>query len=158
MQQQRGRRATNAQAVIETALVIPILLALISAFLAVMIQVEAQQEMDAATKLAAESVFQAPRLAVDANGTTCCAQNPGAADSLDTSGLPKGCRFAAETFYGTMSFRRYLSFPAQREPGSHPLCLRGGSPLARARSSYIECEVAFLATAFNPPAGPRAVA
>jgi hypothetical protein len=153
----RGRRAMNAQAVIETALVIPILLVLISAFLAVMIQVEAQQEMDAATKLAAESVFQAPRLAVDANRTTCCAQNPGAADSLDTSGLPKGCRFAAETFYGTMSFRRYLIFPAQREPGSHPLCLRDGTPLAGARSSYIECDVAFLDTAINPPAGLRVV-
>lgn len=95
----RGHGEAGGQAVIETALVIPILLALISLFLAVMVQVETQQEMDAATKLAAESFFQAPSLAVDAAGTTCCAQTPGAADSLDTSGLPKGCRFAAETFY-----------------------------------------------------------
>lgn len=88
-----------AQAVIETAIVIPVLLALVSVFLAVMVQVEVQQEMEAATKLAAESYFQAPRLAVDARGTTCCPQRAGAPDSLDTSDLPKGCRFAAETFY-----------------------------------------------------------
>ncbi len=96
---------------------IPILLVLISVFLAVMVQVEAQQQMEAATKLAAESFFQAPREAVDANGTTCCAQTPGAPASLDTSGMPKGCRFAAETFYGTMTFRRFLVFGAQREQG-----------------------------------------
>ncbi|MGH7721584.1 MAG: hypothetical protein ACRENL_01945 [Candidatus Dormibacteria bacterium] len=143
----------DAQAVIETAIVIPILLALISVFMAIMVQVEAQQEMDAATKLAAESFFQAPRLAVDANGTTCCAQTAGAADSLDTSGLPKGCRFAAETFYGTMSYRRFLVFPAQRGAGSHPLCSRDGTPLGAARDSYIECEVHHLDTVLDPPAG-----
>jgi hypothetical protein len=147
----------DAQAIIETAIVIPILLALISVFLAIMVQVEAQQEMEAATKLAAESFFQAPRLAVDASGTTCCAQTTGSADSLDTSGLPKGCRFAAETFYGTMSFRRFLVFPAQRDTGSHPLCLRDGAPLGAVRNSYIECEVNFLDTALDPPAGLRVV-
>jgi Flp pilus assembly protein TadG len=52
----------NAQAIIETAIVIPVLLALVRVFLAVMVQVEAQQEMDSATKLAAESFFQAPRI------------------------------------------------------------------------------------------------
>lgn len=147
----------EAQAIIETAIVIPILLALICAFLAIMVQVEAQQEMDAATKLAAESFFQAPRLAIDANGTTCCAQIDGSADSLDTSGLPKGCRFAAETFYGTMSFRRFLTFPAQRDASSHPLCLRDGTPLGTARNSYIECDVDVLDAALDPPAGLRVV-
>jgi Flp pilus assembly protein TadG len=93
------RKGMDAQAVIETALVIPVLLALISAFLAVMVQVCVQQEMDAATKLAAESFFQAPQLATDSGGTTCCPQATAGADSLDTSGMPKGCRFAAETFY-----------------------------------------------------------
>jgi hypothetical protein len=153
----RGHGEAGGQAVIETALVIPILLALISLFLAVMVQVEAQQEMDAATKLAAESFFQAPSLAVDAAGTTCCAQTPGAADSLDTSGLPKGCRFAAETFYGTMTFRRFLVFPAQSGASSHPLCARDGAPLGAALSSYVECDVSFLDTALNPPAGLRVV-
>jgi hypothetical protein len=147
----------SAQAIIETAIVIPVLLALVSVFLAIMVQVEAQQEMDAATKLAAESFFQAPQLAVDANGTTCCAQTAGAADSLDTSGLPKGCRFAAETFYGTMSFRRFLVFPAQHAPLSHPLCSRDGTPLGAARSSFIECDVNHLDTALDPPAGLRVV-
>jgi hypothetical protein len=147
----------SAQAIIETAIVIPVLLALVSVFLAIMVQVEAQQEMDAATKLAAESYFQAPRLAVDANGTTCCAQATGSADSLDTSGLPKGCRFAAETFYGTMSFRRFLVFPAQHDDLSHPLCSRDGTPLGAARRSYIECDVNHLDTALDPPTGLRVV-
>jgi hypothetical protein len=147
----------GAQAIIETAIVIPVLLALVSVFLAIMVQVEAQQEMDAATKLAAESFFQAPQLAVDANGTTCCAPAAGAAGSLDTSGLPKGCRFAAETFYGTMSFRRFLVFPAQRDALSHPLCSRDGTPLGAARGSFIECDVNHLDAALNPPAGLRVV-
>jgi hypothetical protein len=147
----------NAQAIIETAIVIPILLALVSLFLAVMVQVEAQQEMDAATKLAAESFFQAPRLVVDAGGTSCCPQAPGAPDSLDTTGLPKGCRFAAETFYGTMSFRRFLVFPAQRDAGPHPLCVRDGTPLGAARNSDIECDVSYLDAALDPPAGLRVV-
>lgn len=59
------RRGMDAQAVVETAIVIPILLALISVFLAIMVQVEVQQQMDAATKLAAESFFQAPQSAAD---------------------------------------------------------------------------------------------
>ena len=133
------------------------MLVLISVFLAIMVQVEAQQQMEAATKLAAESFFQAPRQAVDANGTTCCAQTVGAADSLDTSGLPKGCRFAAETFYGTMSFRRFLVFGAQHDAQAHPLCTRDGTPLGAARRSYISCEVDFLDTAIAPPAGLRVV-
>jgi hypothetical protein len=149
----RPRRGLDAQAIIETAIVIPVLLALISAFLAVMIQVEVQQEMDAATKLAAESFFQAPRLALDAPGTTCCAEQPGAPDSLDTAGMPKGCRFAGETFYGTMTFRRFLVFPAQRAVAAHPLCTRAGTPIGGATSSFITCDVQFLDRAINPPAG-----
>ncbi|HSP64763.1 MAG TPA: hypothetical protein VLO10_01100 [Candidatus Deferrimicrobium sp.] len=153
------RRGADAQAVIETAIVIPILLALVSVFLAVMVQVEAQQEMEAATKLAAESFFQAPRHAVDASGTTCCASTGGtaAAAALDTSAMPKGCRFAAETFYGTMTFRRFLVFGAQREATAHPLCLRDGAPVGTARNSFITCEVDFLDTAIHPPSGLRVV-
>lgn len=154
----RGRRGSRGeaggQAVIETALAIPILLALISLFLAVMLQVEAQQEMDAATKLAAESFFQAPTLAVDAMGTTCCAV---AGAALDTSGMPKGCRFAAETFYGTMAFRRFLAFGNTGNPGSHPLCTRDGAPIGPAIGSDVECEVGFLDRTLNPPAGLRVV-
>jgi Flp pilus assembly protein TadG len=147
----------DAQAVIETAIVIPVLLALISAFLAVMVQVSAQQEMDAATKLAAESFFQAPRLATDSIGTTCCPQSTGAADSLDTSGMPKGCRFAAETFYGTMAFRRYLAFAAQRDVAAHPLCRRDGAPIGDALRSFITCDIDAVDTALNPPQGLRVV-
>jgi hypothetical protein len=151
------RRRADAQAIIETAIVIPVLLALVSVFLAVMVQVEAQQQMDAATKLAAESFFQAPREAIDANGTTCCVAADRAPDSLDTSGMPKGCRFAAETFYGTMTFRRFLVFGAQRDAATHPLCLRDGAPIGAAQHSYITCEVDFLDTAIHPPSGLRVV-
>ena len=49
------RRGMDAQAVIETAIVIPVLLALISVFLAIMVQVAAQQEMDAAHAAQARS-------------------------------------------------------------------------------------------------------
>jgi hypothetical protein len=147
----------DAQAVIETAIVIPVLLALVSAFLAIMVQVSAQQEMDSATKLAAESFFQAPQLATDSEGTTCCPQVAGGQDSLDTSGLPKGCRFAAETFYGTMSFRRYLVFAAQRTTTAHPLCLRDGAPLGRAQRSFITCDIDVVDTTLNPPTGLRVV-
>ena len=136
---------------------IPVLLALVSVFLAVMVQVEAQQQMEAATKLAAESFFQAPLHAIDANGTTCCARTAGSPGSLDTSGMPKGCRFAAETFYGTMTFRRFLVFEAQRDSAPHPLCLRDGAPLGSARSSYITCEVNFLDTTLQPPSGLHVV-
>lgn len=154
----RGRhRGSDAQAVIETAIVIPVLLALVTIFLALMVQVEVQQQMDAAVKLAAESFFQAPRLAVDPAGTTCCAQAPGMADSLDTSSLPKGCRFAAETFYGTMSFRQYLSFPAQAPGGGHPLCRRDGVGIGGVANSYITCDLDVVDPNLNPPRGLRVV-
>lgn len=151
------RRGMDAQAVVETAIVIPILLALISVFLAIMVQVEVQQQMDAATKLAAESFFQAPQSAVDASGTTCCAQSAGAPDSLDTAGMPKGCRFAAESFYGTMTFRRFQVFAAQQTGAGHPLCTRSGSAVGGAQNSYITCDIAFIDTKLNPPQGLRVV-
>ena len=153
----RHRGGAAAQAIIETAIVIPILLALVAVFLAVMVQEEAQQEMDAATKLAAESFFQAPRQAVDAAGTTCCAPPRESREVLDTSGLPKGCRFAAESFYGTLSSRRFLTFDAQNGSVAHALCLRDGSPLGSSRNSDITCEVDYLDTALNPPAGLHVV-
>lgn len=146
----------DAQAVIETAIVIPVLLALVAVFLAVMVQVAAQQEMDAATKLAAESFFQAPRLAVDAPGTSCCAGTGPSAAALDTSGMPKGCRFAAETFYGTMSFRDYLTFPST-SGAAQPLCTRDGTPLGGAANAEITCEIDARDPSLNPPAGLRVV-
>jgi hypothetical protein len=94
------RRGDDAQAVLETALVIPILLFLICNFIAVMVQVTVQQQLNSATALAAQSRFQAPENAVDAAGTRCCGAQ---GVTLVTSGLPTGCRYAAESFYGTMT-------------------------------------------------------
>ncbi len=97
----RGRRrGDDAQAVLETALVIPILLFLICNFIAVMVQVTVQEQLNSATALAAQSRFQAAENAHDPSHTRCCG-TPGA--TLDTSGLPTGCRYAAETFYGSMT-------------------------------------------------------
>jgi hypothetical protein len=151
------RRGTDAQAVIETAIVIPVLLALVSVFLAVMVQVAAQQEMDAATKLAAESFFQAPQHDVDVVGTSCCRVATTPATQLDTSGMPKGCRFAAETFYGTMTFRQYLQFPAERSGTDRPLCRRAGVALGSARNADITCDIDILDSTLNPPMGLRVV-
>lgn len=83
----RRHRRGNAQAIIETALVIPIMLFLITGFIGLMIQVELQQELDSATKLAAESTFQTSRGSHDAN-----------------TSMPRRCRYAGETFEGTVSF------------------------------------------------------
>ena len=97
----RSRRpGDDAQAVLETALVIPILLFLICNFIAVMVQVTVQEQLNAATALAAQSRFQAPDNAIDPPGMECCGTGHGA---LATAGLPTGCRYAAESFYGTMT-------------------------------------------------------
>jgi hypothetical protein len=114
----RGRRGDDAQAVLETALILPILLFLVCNFIGVMVQVTVQEQLNAATALAAQSRFQAPNNAVDPSGTRCC----GAGDSqLSTAGLPTGCRYAAETFYGTMT--TYTGMLVW-EPS--PLCTSGG--------------------------------
>jgi hypothetical protein len=94
------RRGDDAQAVLETALVIPILLFLVCNFIAVMVQVTVQEQLNSATALAAQSRFQAPESAIDAAGTRCCGLH---GVTLITAGLPTGCRYAAETFYGTMT-------------------------------------------------------
>jgi hypothetical protein len=173
----RRRRGCDAQAVLETALVIPIMLLLVCNFVALMVQVSVQETLDSATSLAAESRFQAPNNVFDPAGARCCpdprccAQSGGTA-SLVTAGLPTGCRFAAETFYGTIA----------REDGlltwhTGPLCLTGGdsgagtNPLLVAspypsspRDAHVSCVVGsvdatgathpgFLDRTLNPPAG-----
>ncbi len=104
---------------LETALVIPILLFLVCNFVALMVQVTVQQQLDAATALAAQSRFQAPESALDPSGTRCC----GAAGSWRStpSGLPTGCRYAAESFYGTMT-----TYTGMLVWQTAPLCTTGG--------------------------------
>ncbi len=60
---------------------------------------------------------------------------------------------ATIVFYGTMSFRRFLVFPAQRNPASQPLCVRSGTPVGGARDSFITCDTQFVDRALNPPGG-----
>ena len=121
----RRRRGSSAQAVLETALVIPIMLLLVCNFIAVMLQVSVQQQLDSATALAAESRFQAPQESLDPPGTACCPDPRccvgAAGPTLDTAGIPTGCRYAAETFYGTM--QGYAAILRWR---TGPLCLTGG--------------------------------
>lgn len=121
----RHRRRSSAQAVLETALVIPILLLLACNFIAVMLQVAVQQQLDSATALAAESRFQATQEAYDPPGTRCCVVprccSTTAAGPLVTAGMPTGCRFAAESFYGTIE-----GYAALLTWHRGPLCLSGG--------------------------------
>jgi hypothetical protein len=171
------RRSSDAQAVLETALVIPIMLLLVCNFIGLMLQVTVQEQLDSATALAAEARFQAPNTAFDAAGAQCCPDprccgvaSDGA--SLGTAGIPTGCRYAAETFYGTMQgYTRYMQWQ------NAPLCLTGGdsakgigvaggavpytqSPL----DAHVSCVIGavgpggvtyrgFLDRALNPPAG-----
>ena len=121
----RRRRHNGAQAVLETALVIPLMLLLVCNFIAVMLQVSVQQQMDSATALAAESRFQAPQEAFDATGASCCPDprccSGSAGSALATAEIPTGCRYAAETFYGTMQ-----GYAAILKWHTGPLCLTGG--------------------------------
>ena len=163
------RRGDDAQAVLETALVIPILLFLICNFVAVMVQVAVQQQLNAATALAAQSRFQAAEAAIDPTGTQCCGAHGG---TLVTSGLPTGCRYAAESFYGTMTtytgllhWQRATLCTSGGDSGS------GGSPPVRPvayrgspSSAEVSCDIGsikpggivvpgYLDRALNPPSG-----
>jgi hypothetical protein len=163
------RRGDNAQAVLETALVIPILLFLVCNFIAVMVQVTVQEQLNSATALAAQSRFQAPENAVDPSGSRCCGVN---GVPLVTSGLPTGCRYAAETFYGTMStYTGLLHWQAVT------LCTSGGDsgnaghaparPVAYAGSpstAEVSCDIGsvkaggavvpgYIDRSLNPPSG-----
>ncbi len=102
----RARRPPGlaGQAVLETALVLPILLFLTSGFIGLMLQVQAQQELDSATKLAAEAAFQAP--------------GPGGA-AVNTQAQS----YATTTFGGTMEFySRYLRWTTTTAGGAHVDC------------------------------------
>lgn len=77
-------RPRSGQALVETAITIPVMFILLLGFLAVLIRVEAQVELDAATSLAAASAVSAPTGSVESN------------------------RFAAETWRGTLHHYPYL--------------------------------------------------
>ena len=121
----RRRRRSSAQAVLETALVIPIMLLLVCNFIAVMLQVAVQQQLDTATALAAQSRFQATQEAYDPAGAACCPDPrcciTASGTALSTAGIPTGCRFAAESFYGSMQ-----GYTAILRWQRAPLCLTGG--------------------------------
>jgi hypothetical protein len=180
MRTARSSRRGGAQAVLETALVIPVLLLLVCNFAAVMVQVAAQEQLDSAVSLAAQSRFQATQEAFDPPGTRCCPDprccaRASDATSLDTGGLPTGCRYAAESFYGTMTFNERLL-----RWNTAPLCMTGGDSgsgggVAHAAAAYpgapeshVSCDVGsvgaagavfpgFLDRMLNPPFGLRVV-
>jgi hypothetical protein len=167
------RRGDNAQAVLETALVIPILLFLVCNFVAVMVQVTVQEQLNAATALAAQSRFQAPEDAVDRAGTRCCGAH---GTTLATSGLPTGCRYAAESFYGTMT-----TYTGLLHWQTAAMCTSGGDsgnagnppvrPVAYAGSpsnADVSCDIGsikpggivvpgYVDRALNPPSGLEVV-
>ena len=99
-----GRASERAQAVLETALVLPILLFLTCGFVGLMLQVQARQELDTATALAAQAAFQAP-------GPASAPTNSLALD------------YSATTFSGTMEFySRYLRWQTTTSRGAHVDC------------------------------------
>jgi hypothetical protein len=128
-----------------------------------------QQQLNSATALAAQSRFQAPENAVDPAGSRCCA-TPG--DSLVTAGLPTGCRYAAETFYGTMT-----TYTGLLHWHTEALCTSGGDsgngaippvqPVAYAGSpahAEVSCDIGsikpggavvpgYVDRTLNPPSG-----
>lgn len=102
-------RFQRAQAIVEMALVIPILFYITFAFIGCMIIVQTQQELQTALQLAAQSSFQADQ------GTY-------------SGGVLTDCLYAEESFNGTMSYYgKYLVWQ------KHPLCTickaRGASGL-----------------------------
>lgn len=78
------RKTTFGQAVVETALVLPLLLVLIFNMLGLMIHVRYQQELDAATSLAASAAIAAPYQAQDT-----------------ATGVAFGQEYATQAFDGT---------------------------------------------------------
>jgi hypothetical protein len=56
----RRRRGQSGQALLETAITIPLMLVVLLGFLAVLVRVEAQVELDTATSLAAAAAVTAP--------------------------------------------------------------------------------------------------
>lgn len=77
-------RSQRGQALLETALTVPLMVLLLLGFLAVLVRIEAQLELDAATSLAAAAAVNAP------------------------AGSPLSAEYARETWSGTLGQYRYL--------------------------------------------------
>lgn len=76
--------AQGGQALLETAITVPLMLLLLLGFLAVLVRIEAQLELDAATSLAAAAAANAP------------------------AGSPLSAEHARQTWAGTLRQYRYL--------------------------------------------------
>lgn len=80
----RDQRSQLGQALLETALTVPLMVVLLLGFLAVLVRIEAQVELDAATSLAAAAAVNAP------------------------AGSPLSAEYARDTWTGTLGQYRYL--------------------------------------------------
>lgn len=136
-----GQVGQCGQAVLETALVLPILLFLTFGFIGLMLQVQAQEELDTATKLAAEAAFQAPpRGGADVNA--------------------RAHEYSATTFSGTMSFySRYLRWQTNAGDRAHVDCRgpyygAGGAPVdSPPQPQSIECTATVTLLLSRTPVG-----
>ncbi len=103
------RTGESGQALLETAITIPLMLLLLAGFLAVLVRVEAQLELDSATSLAAAAAVAAP------------------------AGSPLSAEYARQTWTGTLHQYSYLQPGALEgctayQPGQ-PVTCRGSAIL-----------------------------
>ena len=108
--QRRKRRHSNAQAVIEMAMVFVILMAVITTFIGFMLEVQVSTNLTAATELATEAAYQVP--SYDQNGTSLA---------------PQARTATWDSFAGTMQFPSYVTtIPAGSCPA--PYSCGGADP------------------------------
>lgn len=108
--QTHAQRGQRGQALLETAITIPLMLVLLLGFLAVLVRIEAQVELDAATSLAAAAAVNAP------------------------AGSPLSGDYARQTWAGTLRQYAYLRPDALEGCGAY----LPGQPVACAGSATLD--------------------